>query len=266
MRGALKGVEPAAPSVNHNANNETKHSERFVVSMNDSASDDPSSEEDENSWINWFCSLKGNEFFTEVDAEYIMDDFNLTGLRTEVPNYDYALDMILDHESDEILTDEQQEVVECAAEILYGLIHSRFILTARGLSAMMEKMKQAHFGRCPRVMCQGQTCLPVGQSDIPRINTVKLFCPKCEDIYYPRLARHQSVDGAYFGTTFSHLLLHMYPELRPPKPTNTYVPRIYGFRIHESAYETAPPATPVSAKAALPSSGSKVKKQEQDKN
>ena len=43
------------------------------------------SEEDAASWISWFCSLKGNEFFCEVDEDYIQDDFNLSGLSSQVP-------------------------------------------------------------------------------------------------------------------------------------------------------------------------------------
>ena len=45
----------------------------------------------------------------------------------QVSYYDYALDLILDADSPstEILTDEQHELVESAAETLYGLIHVR---------------------------------------------------------------------------------------------------------------------------------------------
>eukprot|EP00898_Chlorokybus_atmophyticus_P000644 jgi/Chlat1/1580/Chrsp123S01844 len=198
------------------------------------ASDD---EEEDTSWIAWFCSLKGNEFFCEVEEEYIQDDFNLSGLSSQVPYYDYALDLILDVESpnDDMLTEEQHEMVESAAEMLYGLIHVRYILTGRGMSTMLEKCKNVDFGRCPRVYCSGQPCLPVGQSDIPRTSTVKIYCPKCEDIYYPRSKYQGNIDGAYFGTTFPHLFLMTYSYLKPPKPSQSYVPRIFGFKLHHSA-------------------------------
>ena len=174
----------------------------------------------------------------------------------QVSYYDYALDLILDADSPstEILTDEQHELVESAAETLYGLIHvrqvprppiampaakswqpttsvlhkachavfaymlhnnswrvwscsstcmhaqavtggmherrashaRRYILTSRGMNAMYEKYKACDFGRCPRVLCNGQPCLPCGTCDVPRQSTVKVFCPKCQDIYYPR--------------------------------------------------------------------------------
>ncbi|KAF8380619.1 hypothetical protein HHK36_028108 [Tetracentron sinense] len=86
----------------------------------------------------------------------------------------------------DMFTEEQNEMVESEAEMLYGLIHVRYILTSKGMSAMLEKYKSNDFGRCPRVYCCGQPCLPVGQSDIPRSSTVKIYCPKCEDVYYPR--------------------------------------------------------------------------------
>lgn len=210
--------------------------------VSDSDSDDSEdvsgSDQEEQTWVSWFCGLRGNEFFCEVDEDYIEDDFNLSGLSNQVPYYDYALDMILDNEPphDVMLTDQQQELLESAAEMLYGLIHARYIVTARGLASMLEKFKNSDFGRCPRVMCDGQPCLPVGTSDIPGQSTTKIFCPKCEDIYYPRSEYQCAVDGAYFGTTFPHLMLMTYPMYRPPKTVNAYVPRVFGFKLHPSAF------------------------------
>ncbi|XP_042955506.1 putative casein kinase II subunit beta-4 isoform X1 [Carya illinoinensis] len=204
-------------------------------------SDVSGSDGDDTSWISWFCNLRGNEFFCEVDDEYIQDDFNLCGLSSQVPYYDYALDLILDVESShgDMFTEEQNELVESAAEMLYGLIHVRYILTSKGMTAMLlnllqlEKYKNYDFGRCPRVYCCGQPCLPVGQSDIPRSSTVKIYCPKCEDIYYPRSKYQGNIDGAYFGTTFPHLFLMTYGHLKPQKAIQSYVPRVFGFKIHK---------------------------------
>lgn len=198
-------------------------------------SDVSGSEGEDTSWISWFCNLRGNEFFCEVDDEYIQDDFNLCGLSSQLPYYDYALDLILDVESShgDMLTEEQNELVESAAEMLYGLIHVRYILTSKGMAAMLEKFKNYDFGRCPRVYCCGQPCLPVGQSDIPRSSTVKIYCPKCEDIYYPRSKYQGNIDGAYFGTTFPHLFLMTYGHLKPQKASQRYVPRVFGFKIHK---------------------------------
>jgi casein kinase II subunit beta len=214
-------------------------------------------------WISWFLSSKGNEYFCEVDEDFILDRFNLTGLNNEVSNYPQALDVIADNfgtlcfgsdpgdmEStygvrtlnnclacaDEEIQDELRGSLDVQARLLYGLIHARWIVTARGLAKMvrilritssiffhpsssfqLEKYKRADFGRCPRVLCQQQPLLPVGLTDIPYEKSVKLYCGRCEDLYSPKSSRHGSIDGAYFGTTFPHLLFLVYPTLIPPK-------------------------------------------------
>ena len=99
----------------------------------------------------------------------------------------------------------------------------------------MEKYKQGVFGKCPRVICESQHLLPTGQHDIAATSLVKLYCPKCEDLYNPKSSRHNSIDGAYFGTSFHNILFQVYPALVPPKTQRRYEPRLYGFRVHASA-------------------------------
>lgn len=45
------------------------------------------------SWISSFCSLLGHEYFAEVSEEFIEDDFNLTGLQSQVAMYKEALEV-----------------------------------------------------------------------------------------------------------------------------------------------------------------------------
>jgi casein kinase II subunit beta len=128
-----------------------------------------------------------------------------------------------------------QDLAESAAEILYGLVHSRFIITNRGLELMAEKFRQVRFGTCPRMQCNRQPLLPIGQSDNPQQSNVRLYCGKCNDIFLTE-PKSCSLDGAYFGTTFPHMFFMQYPDLKPERIDGNgklYVPRIFGFRVHD---------------------------------
>ncbi|KAG4425640.1 casein kinase 2 regulatory subunit [Cadophora malorum] len=260
------------------------------------------------SWISSFCSLLGHEYFAEISEDFIEDDFNLTGLQTQVAMYKEALEMILDVEPEEDEDDEEDEeeeegddsiegeerlnrraaadrrhhrmasdlsIIESSAEMLYGLIHQRFICSRAGIQQMSEKYELTHFGVCPRTYCGGTRTLPVGLSDVPGEDTVKLFCPSCLDVYVPPNSRFQTVDGAFFGRTFGALFLMTFPDYDITKkgveaiagshsnrtlqaasdgeekekingmnaanlaPSlgkgNMYEPKIYGFRVSERA-------------------------------
>ncbi|POS84711.1 hypothetical protein EPUL_004148 [Erysiphe pulchra] len=249
------------------------------------------------SWISSFCAISGHEYFAEISEEFILDDFNLTGLQNQVGMYKEALEMILDIEPEEEEEDDDEEdeddgsvdadghttrrsgterrhsrvgsdlsTVELCAELLYGLIHQRFVCSRAGIQQMLEKYETAQFGYCPRTNCDGIRTLPIGLSDIPGEETVKLFCPSCLDVYVPASSRFQSVDGAFFGRTFAALFMLTFPDINltrkssdplsgshegePKEKINgmnasnlapglgegkIYQPKIFGFRVSERA-------------------------------
>lgn len=206
--------------------------------MSDS-SDSYDSDDSVRPWITYFCSLPENKYFCEVDIEYIKDNFNLYGLKQFIDsNYNKALDMILDRYDDV----ENNEIARVASQ-LYGLIHARYILSSNGLDAMKKKYSQKEFGDCPRYYCKGQATLPLGLYDEPARETMRLYCPRCRDIYScDPISKH--LDGAAFGSSFAHLFFMTYDkELVPNLPTEMYVPRVFGFRIHGTSSSLAKAAT-----------------------
>lgn len=93
-----------------------------------------------------------------LPQDFIEDDFNLTGLASLVPFYKEAMEMVLDvepgasahsrlharadhharAEEDEMHRVPDVSIVESSAELLYGLIHQRYILTRQGLQQMVR--------------------------------------------------------------------------------------------------------------------------------
>jgi hypothetical protein len=143
------------------------------------------------------------------------------------------MDMILDR-----LDPNKSETEELsrASALLYGMIHARYIISPRGLDAMLHKLKSCCFGECPRHMCDGQAVLPMGLYDDPQYSHVKLFCPKCGDSYNCN-PNQRHIDGSFFGTTFAHLFLLHFHDVTGivPEPTKkSYVPKVFGFKIHNS--------------------------------
>ncbi|KAI7872982.1 casein kinase II, regulatory subunit [Spinellus fusiger] len=221
-------------------------------------------------WIGWFCSLSGHEFYAEVPEEFIEDDFNLTGLSALVPYYNEALEMILDvepedyndekdmlqHEDEEEEDEEEEDeedgfwrersirtqkgrveprLVEPYAVMLYGLIHQRYLLTRNGQRVMAERYASGQFGVCPRVFCGKCPILPCGRFEETGQESIRMYCPRCMDLYSAPSLIHQCIDGAHFGSTYHHLMFLAYPELVPAPKQQIYQPRIFGFKVNEMA-------------------------------
>lgn len=191
-----------------------------------------SSEESDMTWIEQFCRKPGNQYFCEVEDAYIEDNFNLFGLKSLVPNFNIALSLILDYELDCELNSEQIQRVTKSAEVLYGMIHYRYVGTYRGLSKMLSKYKKAEFGSCSQSTCEGHPLLPIGESDVRSKEKLRLYCPNCEKIF----DINSNIDASYFGTSFIDLLFFVFPEYRPIRYPTNRVPRCYGFKLHPKAY------------------------------
>ena len=93
--------------------------------------------------------------------------------------------------TDSALNDEQQNVIENEAESLFGLIHARFIVTHRGLQMMADKFRAGTFGTCPRLACRNAPLLPIGMTELPKRDTMKMWCAACCELYVPKSTRHE---------------------------------------------------------------------------
>lgn len=89
---------------------------------------------------------------------------------------------------------------------------------------------QGGYGYCPRAFCDKQRVVPNALSDKLRQNRVKVYCPKCEEMYIPTSTNR--LDGAYFGSSLAHVYFQTYTKhiVLPPK-VFYYEPQLLGFAI-----------------------------------
>lgn len=78
-----------------------------------------------------------------MDEKFIEDPFNLIGLSSQIPLYRETLEVILDLEPNDAMYSRVPDLslLQPSAELLYGLIHQRYIITKDGLLQMVTSEK-----------------------------------------------------------------------------------------------------------------------------
>lgn len=99
-----------------------------------------------------------------------------------------------------------------------------------GLAKVYRAYLKNGYGFCMRALCDRQPVVPVGLSDKLHSGRVKVFCPRCEEVYIPM--QKFNLDGAHFGPSLPHMFFAFYKQsiTFPPKML-LYEPKISGFRI-----------------------------------
>ena len=191
-------------------------------------------------WVIRFRKRHGNEWLEEIDRDFLRDYTNLTGLDEEICYLSHGLHIILSdglyldsNGNSKIRTKNEDKHLE-AAEMLYSLVHARYMLTSKGLEKLFKKYKEGFYGSCPRYYCEKTTVLPIGMSNKLGQGNVKTYCPSCEDIYHTELPGNEPADGASFGTSLPQMFFMAYPALHSSPTIGHYVPKLFGFKIHSS--------------------------------
>uniref|UniRef100_A0A0K0EE05 Casein kinase II subunit beta n=1 Tax=Strongyloides stercoralis TaxID=6248 RepID=A0A0K0EE05_STRER len=182
-------------------------------------------------------SKKSNKWLVKIPEDFFIDKFNLVGIYDiiGIKSLEKAVSMILNKSKD--IEDNDFTSIQKNAAFLYGLVHARYIITPEGLNDMKEKFINNDFGSCLKVSCLNQALLPIGLHDIPSHEQVKMFCPKCQDVFHPEAESDDEIesisddgsedsfycmeedfcDGAFFGTGFPEFFFFQFPFLRPEK-------------------------------------------------
>ena len=136
-------------------------------------------------------------WLVEIDDLFLQSAVSYYGLNDLVPHYSRASALVKGRSVDlSDYTPEQLERLASSCRLLYGLLHQRYITSEDGIDRITSKYQHGVYGRCPRVACKGKnTLIPMGLTIEPGVDTVKLWCTSCHDVY----ECDSKLDGAFFG-------------------------------------------------------------------
>ena len=132
----------------------------------------------------------------------------------------------------ESLTEEQHEIVETAAEVLYGLIHARYILTTAGMNKMVRDAFDCYIF-CMHVVASESSCFQLRYSTIP-IPSLLLLLPllslppqyeKFQNVDFGRCPRSLCQGQPVLPVGLSDITREFSVEVFCPRCHETYHPR-----------------------------------------
>lgn len=217
-------------------------------------------------FVRWLCALPGHSFLCEVPNEFVRDKYELEGLKDYYETVEkwepyvtvnsrlfLAIGKMCSAacEFEDILNvlqvddpprakDLDDPVFQAAfkkANHLYMRIHARYVVSRKGLEILRGKVILREYGTCPRHNCKSAPMIPTGFTTEFDHQRVRVFCPRCQDVFWPatHLESSHVIDAAAFtarcGQSLPMLLLKAFPELVPQEGPKVYIPRIYGFKI-----------------------------------
>ena len=191
-------------------------------------------------WIYDFVTYSPfQHWFADVSDSFLDDSFNLYGLDSMFKYYYPCLSILRRelslNEYINTLPPEKAKKLNNELQILFLLVHQRFIQSQEGLKVMIEKFNNKTWGVCPRVACEKFPVLPYGISSKPGVSSCLVFCPRCRDIYQPKVQAVHSIDGCAFGPNFATLFIsdaRIASQLVVPEVKNIPL-TVFGYKLSE---------------------------------
>ena len=218
-------------------------------------------------WVRQFLMSRPRDALLPVPKDYLSDGFNLAQLApiiervgwehaaisgnnlkisgtSSYPLYRQALGVLLQNDDDNDKSDTStiDPSIQHAAEILYLLVHARFVSSPRGLDTIRRLVHNHVFGQCPRQSCGGMSLLPTGVSENVGHSSCQRYCPSCGETW---AWWDSCTDGCAWGPSFCHLwglthgegLVLQAISRRPISASRASLvqPRIFGFPLHPAA-------------------------------
>lgn len=225
-------------------------------------------------WARKFILSRPKDALLPIPREYLSDGFNLVNIAPVIHQifhehnntiqstssiYKSAIKLILEEEDGTMNSTSISKDVQHAAEVVYQLVHARFVCSPRGLDTIRRMFERnivsgtiyPIFGRCTRMSCNGTALLPYGMSDqydISRKGTIQRkamrYCCCCKEVFF---CWDSKADGCAWGPSFAFLFLmthgrDIFPTTCPSsditnlKSKSNQPPRkVFGFLVHPAS-------------------------------